>query len=171
MAPGENLALVASTGEEETAQAIPMITDCHEEVKHDFNDHMAFAARTFWKNPSKAKEQNYQRNSTSSFKGIGLRPRTCYNCQDKLHFVAECPYEPREEHGGRLILKSKTKEIKETKEAKAPFKKQFIKNKKGSTSRKSGRMVLIAQEEYTSGEENDEEEETTPCNIPKFENK
>ena len=47
MAPGENLTLVASTGEEETAQAIPMITDCPEEVKHDFNDHMAFAARTF----------------------------------------------------------------------------------------------------------------------------
>ena len=58
---GENLALVASTGEEEKVQDIPMITDCPEDMKHEFSDHMAFVARTFWKNPSKAKEQNYQR--------------------------------------------------------------------------------------------------------------
>ena len=85
---------------------------------------------------------------------------SCYNCQNKFHFVAECPYEPRKDHGERLVPKNNTKE---TKEAKVPFKKPFIKNKKGFTSRKSGRMVLIAQEEYTSGEENDEEEETTPA--------
>ena len=102
MAKGKDLALVASTGEEEKVQDIPM--------KHEFSDHMAFAARTFWKNPSKAKEQNYQRNSTSSFKGTGVRSRSCYNCQDKFHFVAECPYEPREDHGGRLVPKNKTKE-------------------------------------------------------------
>ena len=46
---------------------------------------------------------------------------------------------------------------------KSPFKKPFNKNKKGSTNQKSGRMVLIAQDEYTSGEESDEEEETKPA--------
>ena len=120
---------------------------------------MAFAARTYWKDPSKAKEQNYQRSSSSSFKGTGIRSRSCYKCQEKFHFAAECPYEPRENHGGRLVLKIKTKE---TNEVKVPFKKPFNKNKKGSSNRRSGRMVLIAQDEYTSGEEDDEEEETTP---------
>src|SRR3954467_14582289 len=75
MDPEESLALVASTAEEESGHMTSLITDSPEDVKHEFSDHMAFAARTFWKNPSKAKEQNYQRNSTSSFKGTGVRSR------------------------------------------------------------------------------------------------
>ena len=99
MAKGENLALKATVVAEEKHQEVPMTMSCPEEMKHEWSEHMAFAARTFWRDPSKAKEQNYQRNSTSSFKGTGVRSRSCYNCQNKFHFVADCPYEPREENG------------------------------------------------------------------------
>ena len=114
MAKGENLVLKMNVVEEVQCQDVPISMSCPEELKHDFRDHMAFAARTFWKDPSKAKEQNYQRRSSSSFKGTGVRSRSCY-CQNKFHFVAECPYKPREDHGGRLILKKKGKDSKETK--------------------------------------------------------
>ena len=60
MAKGENLALKATVVAEEKLQEIPIAMICPGEMKQEFSDHMAFAARTFWKNPSKAKEQNYQ---------------------------------------------------------------------------------------------------------------
>ena len=69
MAKGENLAFKAIVVDEVKSQEIPMTMSCPEDMKHEFSDHMAFAARTFWKDPSKAKEQNYQRNSSHSFKG------------------------------------------------------------------------------------------------------
>jgi hypothetical protein len=29
--------------------------------------------------------------------------RTCYNCGNENHFIAECPYERVEDHNGRLV--------------------------------------------------------------------
>ena len=77
--------------------------------------------------------------------------KTCFNCQDQFHYVAQCPYKNREEHGGRLILKeaSRSSPMK-------PYFKKFISNKKPSS-----KIVLVAREEYMSGEESDEEETTT----------
>ena len=34
-----------------------------EGIKYDYNEHMAFYARSFWKDPAKAKEQLDQRTS------------------------------------------------------------------------------------------------------------
>lgn len=77
--------------------------------------------------------------------------RTCFNCQDRYHFVTECPFENRDKHGGKLIRKDASKIIRK----KPFFKKNANTNKKSST-----RMLLVVKEEYSSGSE-DEEEETT----------
>jgi hypothetical protein len=102
--------------------------------------------------PNKAKEENQRRSKSSGFQrndNNGQRVRTCYNCNNKFHFVAECPYEKREDHGGKLILKNKTK---------SPPKKPFM--KKGGSKKKQPKFVFLTQEEY-SGSESDEEETST----------
>jgi hypothetical protein len=112
---------------------------------------VALAAKTFWKNPSKAKAYVDQKYKSSGYKEGNPKMKTCFNCQDKFHYVAQCPYENREEHGGRLILKeaSRSSPMK-------PYFKKFISNNK-----KPPTKVLVAREEYMSGEESDEEETTT----------
>ena len=134
--------------EEEGSEEVKAVW-CPEGVKYDYNDHMALAARTFWRDPVKAKAQFDQSNNSSGKKDNGPRMRTCYNCQDRFHFVAECPFEKREDHGGKLIPKDKSK---------VPRKKPFA--KKNTTNKKPSRIVLLTQEQYSSGEEEEEEQET-----------
>jgi hypothetical protein len=94
-----NLALKAKVVEhEETHQGHgeTSVMMCPEDVRYEYDDHMAFAARSFWVDPFKSKEKNYQRNKSSEYQindSIGQRVRTCYNCNDQFHFVAGCPYE------------------------------------------------------------------------------
>ena len=121
-----------------------------EELKIVHRDYVALAARTFWKNPSKAKAQVEQKFKSSGYKEGNPKMKTCFNCQDRFHYVAECPYENREEHGGRLILKNASR----LPSKKPIFKKNFP-NKKSPS-----RMVLVTREEYLSGIETDEEETT-----------
>jgi hypothetical protein len=71
---------------------------------------------------------------------------TCYNCNDRFHFVAECPYEKREDHGGKLILKNKTK---------SPSKKP------GGSKKKQPKFVFLTQEEYSRSESDEEETSTS----------
>ena len=73
------------------------------------NTHMAFYAKDFWRDPLKAKTNLDQRHNASGRRTSGPKMRVCYNCDDKFHFVAECPYERREDHNGRLVLKDKSK--------------------------------------------------------------
>jgi hypothetical protein len=125
---------------------------CPEDIRHEYNKHMAFYGKTFWVDPHKAKEDNQIRSKSSGYQrndNNGQRVRTCYNCNDRFHFVSECPYEKREDHGGKLILKSKTK---------SPSKKPFV--KKGGPKKKQPKFVFLTQEEY-SASESDEEETTT----------
>jgi hypothetical protein len=75
--------------------------------------------------------------------------RTCYNCNEHFHFIAECPYEKKEDHGGQLILKIKSK---------TPQNKPFVKK---NFKNKQPRIVLMTQEQYSYREESDEEETTT----------
>ncbi|KAK1627092.1 hypothetical protein QYE76_001407 [Lolium multiflorum] len=89
---------------------------------------------------------------------IGLplitRTRSCYNYGDKNDFIAQCPYEHRETHGGRLIPKDKSKE------SKALNKNFYNKSKK---DKMPSRIVLMTKEEYSS-DDNDsssDEEETS----------
>jgi hypothetical protein len=76
--------------------------------------------------------------------------RTCYNCNDRFYFVAKCPYEKREDNGGKFIRKDKSN---------TPHKNPF--GKKNSSNKKQSRIVLMKQEEYSSREASDEEETTT----------
>ena len=112
---------------------------------------MSHSHKDFWKSPSKAREFV---NKSSGKKEGGQRVRSCYNCQDRYHFVAECPFENREHHGGKLVRKVKPK---------IPNKKPFF--KENATNKKPQRMVLIAQEEYSSGEEEEEETKSEVAGI------
>src|SRR4051812_21694537 len=95
---------------------------------------MALASRQFWSN-----KKNFKSN-TSSFKPKGQRIRTFFSCGNVSYFVADCPYEKREDHGGKIIRKDKSK---------SPLNKNFVK--------KNPQRVLVAQEEYFSDDEDDEE--------------
>ncbi|KAK1633022.1 hypothetical protein QYE76_007337 [Lolium multiflorum] len=152
MAKGSNLALVANSVEEVIPQesyraswsmSYPEDLQCH------YHDHMAFHAKSFWVDPSKAKEDNIKRNNKSGFTSFGPKTRSCYNCDNKHHFIAECPYENRELHNGRLIPKDKSKDTK-GKYSKAPNKKFY--NNKTKKGKRPSRVVLVTREEYSSDE-------------------
>ena len=112
------------------------------ELEDTLKDYSALTSKVFWKSPSKARDFV---NKASGRKEGGQRVRSCYNCQDKYHFVAECPFENREHHGGKLVRKDKSKDT---------HKKPFF--KKNAINKKPPRIVLLAQEEYSSGEEEEE---------------
>ncbi|KAK1632593.1 hypothetical protein QYE76_006908 [Lolium multiflorum] len=152
MSKGNNLALVVNPVEEVHPQeqyraswsmSYPEDLECH------YHDHMAFHAKSFWVDPSKAKEDNIKRNHKSGFTSFGPKTRSCYNCDDKRHFIAECPYENRELHNGRLIPKDKSKESK-GKYSKAPNKKFY--NNKTKKGKRHPKVVLVTREEYSSDE-------------------
>ena len=111
MHKGGNLALKAKVveNEEERETMVPSIEWCPEEVKYAYSDHMAFYAKDFWNDPLKAKANLDRRHNASGRRTSGPKMRVCYNCDDKFHFVAECPYERREDRNGRLFLKDKSK--------------------------------------------------------------
>ncbi|KAK1693952.1 hypothetical protein QYE76_010649 [Lolium multiflorum] len=134
--------------------SLALMVNTVEDLEYHYNDHMAFNAKTFWVDPYKAKEDKIKRNNSSSFKSLGPKSRSCYNCGDKRHFIAECPYEHRETHGGRLIPKDKSKY------SKAPNKKFYNKSKKG---KRPSRIVLVTKEEYSSEDDDSssDEEETS----------
>ncbi|KAK1606347.1 hypothetical protein QYE76_030020 [Lolium multiflorum] len=152
MSKGNNLALVVNPVEEVYPQeqyraswsmSYPEDLQCH------YHDHMAFHAKSFWVDPSKAKEDNIKRNNKSGFTSFGPKTRSCYNCDDKRHFIAECPYENRELHNGRLIPKDKSKDTK-GKYSKASNKKFY--NNKIKKGKRHPRVVLVTREEYSSDE-------------------
>ncbi|KAK1686066.1 hypothetical protein QYE76_046914, partial [Lolium multiflorum] len=137
------------------SMSYPEDLECH------YHDHMAFHAKSFWVDPSKAKEDNIKRNHKSGFTSFGPKTRSCYNCDDKRHFIAECPYENRELHNGRLIPKDKSKESK-GKYSKAPNKKFY--NNKTKKGKRHPKVVLVTREEYSSDEvesSSDDEEESS----------
>ena len=83
---------------------------------------------------------------------IGLRARrkifvshatfpNSYNCGNVSHFVAECPYEKREDNGGKLIRKDKAKSF--------PNKNNFVK--------KPHPKGMVALEEYPSNDDDDDD--------------
>ncbi|KAK1678745.1 hypothetical protein QYE76_039593, partial [Lolium multiflorum] len=125
------------------SMSYPEDLECH------YHDHMAFHAKSFWVDPSKAKEDKIKRNHKSGFTSFGPKTRSCYNCDDKRHFIAECPYENRELHNGRLIPKDKSKDTK-GKYSKAPNKKFY--NNKTKKGKRPSRVVLVTREEYSSDE-------------------
>jgi hypothetical protein len=152
MHKGGNLALKAKVveNEEESSDEEPAPLRSQEEVKYAFHNYMALQANAFWQDPPKAKASTDQRKYKGGRRADGPRTRACYNCNDKFHFVVDCPFERREEHNGNLVPKVKSKATK---------KKPFIKKKPFYNKKQSKALVLHKQEEYTSGEEEEEDEE------------
>jgi hypothetical protein len=71
--------------------------------------------------------------------------RHCYNCGGIKHFLAECPYENNEDHGGWLIPKRRSSKF------------SFSKKHRNKDNKKEGERLLVAQEEYDSGTEEDDD--------------
>ena len=77
-----------------------------EDTKYDYHEHMALVSRQFWS--KKNSRPNFNKNNSSGAK-VKQSVRTCFNCGNVSHFVAECPYEKREDNGGKLIRMDKAK--------------------------------------------------------------
>jgi hypothetical protein len=111
MQRSSNLALKASVVEREVplqASIEAILEMWPRDMRHEYHEHIAFYEKTFWVDPHKTKEDNQRRIKSSGFQrndNNGQRVRTCYNCNDRFHFVAECPYEKKEDHGGKPIFK------------------------------------------------------------------
>ena len=101
-----NIALKAKAVQEEEEEEEE--ESCPEDTKYAYHEHMALASRQFWGNKRNFKS-NYSRNNSSGSKPRGQRVRTCHNCGNVSHFIVDCPYEKREDNGGKLICKDKTK--------------------------------------------------------------
>ena len=133
-----NLALKAKASveeedEEEEEESNP------EDTKYAYHEHMALASRQFWS--KKNSRHNFNKNNSSGTKGK-QHVRTSYNCGNVSHFVAECPYEKREDNGGKLIRKEKAKSF--------PNKNNFTK--------KTPPKGLVAQEEYNEDDDDEDGE-------------
>ena len=134
MHKGTSLALKAKVVmQDEDDKTQEDVSHCQpKDLENTLKDYVALTSRAFWKCPYKAKELV---NKSSGRKEGGQRVRSCYNCQNKYHFVAECPFENREHHGGKLVPKDKSK---------LAHKKPFF--KKNANNKKPPRIVLVDQE-------------------------
>src|SRR4051812_48338400 len=148
MQKGVNMALKTSVIDHDEYAIEGM--DCPEDIKRIHGQYLALYARNFWKDPAKAKAELERKSGAYGRKDNGPKLRTCLNCGERLHFVAECPYQSREDNGGRLIFKDKSK---------APRKKQFV--KKNAPFKKQPKIVLVAQEEYSSGSEDEDKDDSS----------
>src|SRR3954471_21942455 len=99
---------------------------------------MTLASRQFWR--KKNSRPNFNKNNSSGAK-VKQRVRTCYNCCNVSHFVAECPYEKREDNGGKLIRKDKAKSF----------------SNKSNFTKRTPPKGLVAQEEYNDDDDDDDE--------------
>jgi hypothetical protein len=57
---------------------------------------MALATKSFW--TGRNKNLKSRDNSRGASRPSGPKVRNCYNCGDKNQFIAECPYEKREDN-------------------------------------------------------------------------
>jgi hypothetical protein len=116
-----------------------------EDAKYALNEHLALTTNAFWDaNKHKFKGSKFK---SSPRKGGDSKVRHCYNCGGIKHFIAECPYENKEDHGGRLIPKHRSSKFSSSK-------------KHGNKDdKKKGERLLVAQEEYDSGSKDDDDSE------------
>jgi hypothetical protein len=113
-----------------------------DDMKYSHAEHMALAQRAFMK--------KWKSSSPSKLKATS-RVRTCYNCGNQHHFIADCPYERVEDHNGRLVRK----EMK----AKSYPPRNFDKDKAVPIH------ALTTQEEYLSGDDASDDEEVGKATI------
>jgi hypothetical protein len=105
---GPNLAFNAKVEEDtKSEEEVEMIDWAPEDVKYAYHEHMALATKAFW--TGRNKNFKSRDNSRGASRPSGPKVRNCYNCGDKNHFITECPYEKREENGGWLVRKDRSK--------------------------------------------------------------
>ena len=121
-----------------------------EDLKHEFNDAIALATQQFWR--GKGRSFNSKKNTKSPGFAPKFRNKNCFNCGMKEHFVAECPYENREDNGGKLVRKRFSN----------PQNKAFTDKNGKPVKKKPSKIVLVAREDYLSGDEEEEPEKETP---------
>ncbi|KAK1628228.1 hypothetical protein QYE76_002543 [Lolium multiflorum] len=155
-----NLALKMREHEESESDEDPMEWS-PDDLKANYHEYMALAAKNFWdgnktrsSRPRRYSPRDSPRNSSKSPRE-GKKGRTCYNCGDKSHFVAECIFERREDNGGRLVRKDKFKSLSKgfskfsskPGDAKVPFTKKP--------------RAFIIREEYSSDEGEEREDKSS----------
>ena len=148
MRQGPSLALKAKVtcmDENDEIEVCPSNIAPHD-LEQALNSHIALATRVFWNDPASAKARVDRENNSSGKKELASRTKTCYNCHDKNHYIRECPYENREQNGGKLVPKDHSKLIQKKP---ARPRKPFFK--------KAPRIVLVAQEEYATSDSEDED--------------
>ncbi|KAK1686022.1 hypothetical protein QYE76_046870 [Lolium multiflorum] len=131
-----------------------------DDLKTNYHEYMALAAMNFWDGNKtrgsrpRGNSRYTPRDSSRSFSKNpkeGEKARTCYNCGDKSHFVMDCPFEKREDNGGRLVRKDKSKSF-----SKGYSKSSTKPGDKNSFNKKPRAFVI--REEYSSddGDDNDD---------------
>ena len=155
MHKGGNLALKAKvvTQEEMCEEVTSHIELSPEDMKLAHSEYMAFYAQNFWNDPKKAIDQRQQ---ASGRRPSGPKLRVCYNCDSRFHFIAECPYERKEDHNGRLVLKDKSR---------APKKKPFVKKKRFNNKKQTKVVLLNKEEEYSTGDGESEEDDDSTSEV------
>lgn len=167
-----NLALKAKVSEESESDEDPMDW-APEDIKYSYHEHMVLVAKKFW-GGNKArgpKSRDYSprdsprdnaryshHDSSRSFSSgprEGQKARTCYNCGDKSHFIADCHFERREDNGGRLVRKDKSRLL-----SKGYTKYSSTKNLNNKNSPSKKPRAFVAREEYSSDDEDDEKKST-----------
>jgi hypothetical protein len=138
--PNVALKSKATTSESEYEQEDD--EDDVQETKDDFCEHIALVTRTYWSNRSR---EGRSSNKKKFGKLRGERPKTCYNCSILNHYIAQCPWENREDHNGKLVRKDSTKAISN---------KTYVKKRVPNALCVQDRKVL---EEYMSGDEDSNE--------------
>jgi hypothetical protein len=114
-----------------------------EDAKYALNEHLALTTNAFWDaNKHKFKGSKFK---PSPRKGGDSKVTHRYNCGGIKNFIAECPYENKEDHGGWLIPKRRSSKFSSSK-------------KHGNKDdKKKGERLLVAQEEYDSGTDDDDD--------------
>lgn len=134
-----SLALKATPYEEESNDDGALTYVPSEKEKwQSHNECLALAQHNWWKKGDfRSNATKNKGRESSSMK----KARTCFNCGDSEHFVAECPFKSRIENGGRLIKKNNF----------APKNKNFMK-------KVPQKAMMANEQEYLSGGEESEDE-------------
>ena len=164
-----NLALKAkATYIEEVSSEEEDCERSNEDIKYDFNEYMALKARAYWGKNKSSRPRDNTRFTSSATRPSGARVRSCYNCDQNNHFIADCPFEKKEDHGGRLVRKDRSKF--------SPNKNKNFGNKKGgydaskptknsNNKKPQQKFVFLAREEFDSGEEESDEESSESVGV------
>jgi hypothetical protein len=111
-----------------------------EDAKYALNEHLALTTNAFWDaNKHKFKGSKFKSSPRGDRKGYDSKGRHYYNCGGIKHFITKCPYENKEDHGGRLIPKHWSSKF-------SPSKNQGNKDDK-----KKGQRLLVAMKSTTLG--------------------